>query len=199
MKTRILISLIVFLFALIAYVILPIPETDSVLKVDNPSFQVSVLNSYEDQPPGQCAGYSSAYILRHYGAEAQGNVVYKEMSFKIPISGYVLPKGIINYFKKLGYEAKIYKGDISTLKSRLTADVPIIVLIGNGHRWQHYMTLIGYSDEVQELYFYDSRIETDENRLLPGNRTLSEDYFMTLWDNGLPIFNHVYIKVEHET
>ncbi len=26
--------------------------------------------------------------------------------------------------------------------------------------------------------------------------TLTEQYFSTLWENGLPLFNHVYIEVE---
>ncbi len=196
---KVIITLIILIIVAITYVITPVPAIDTISVKDNPvSFQVSALNIHEDQPPGQCAGYSSAYILRHYGIDVVGKQVYEEMSFKIPVSGYVLPKGIIRYLDSLGHEAKMYKGDLQTLKSRLTVDVPIIVLIGNGLRWQHYMTLVGYCDEKQELYFYDSRIKMDENGSSPGNRTLSEDYFLTLWDNGLPIFNHVYIKVKQE-
>lgn len=96
---KVFITLLVLLITAITYAITPFPAIDSLSATDNPiNFEVSVLNMHEDQPPGQCAGYSSAYILRHYGIDVLGKQVYEELSFKIPISGYVLPKGIIKYF-----------------------------------------------------------------------------------------------------
>jgi len=41
----------------------------------------------------------------------------------------------------------------------------------------------------------DSNKASDENAELPGNRTMTNDYFLKWWSNGLPIFNHVYITV----
>jgi hypothetical protein len=89
----------------------------------------------------------------------------------------------------------LFKGNVETLKRRLAKGEPIIVLIGQIYRWQHYMTLVGYKSDKKELYFYDSKKKYDENGKLSGNRTLKQDYFLKLWDNGLPIFNHIYIEV----
>lgn len=71
----------------------------------------------------------------------------------------------------------------------------MIVFVGNGLFWQHYMTLVGFDEAKKELYFVDSKKERDENGLLPGNRTMTEEYFLKWWDNGLPVFDHVYITV----
>ena len=58
------------------------------------------------------------------------------------------------------------------------------------------MTLVGYDNEKHELYFFDSGRAEDENSDDPGNRTMTEEYFLKWWANGLPIFNHVYITIE---
>ena len=73
---------------------------------------------------------------------------------------------------------------------------PVIVLVGDGLNWQHYMTLVGFDQSLSEVYFFDSLRQDDENGEAPGNRTLSTDYFLQLWDNGLPIFNHIYFTIE---
>ena len=46
------------------------------------------------------------------------------------------------------------------------------------------MTVVGYDDSLHEVYFFDSLREGDENQEAPGNRTLSTDYFLSMWDNG---------------
>ena len=89
----------------------------------------------------------------------------------------------------------MFTGSLETLKTRLTAGTPIIVLIGNSLNWQHYMTLVGYDDTTNEMYFFDSLKSFDENNGQPGNRTITTDYFLKLWNNGLPIFNQLYFTI----
>ena len=178
------------------YILSPFPNSDSISFTALKKFDVPIYTDFELQGKNQCAAYSTAFVLRNSGKQAKGIAVYDEIPYKIPISGYVLPKGVITYLHSQGLKPMIYKGDLSSLKARLVqGNAPIIVLVGNGLFWQHYMTLVGFDDDKSELYFVDSNKENDENVELQGNRTMTNDYFLKWWSNGLPVFNHVYIMV----
>ena len=178
------------------YCITPFPTNDEIT-VDYPdSFTITKENSYETQVMNECSAFSSAYVLRHFGEPQTGLALYDEFKYKLPFSGYVLPKGILDYFKESPYQINMYTGTFETLKTQLTKGTPIIVLVGDHLNWQHYMTIVGYDDSLQEVYFFDSLREIDENESLPGNRTLSTDYFLSMWDNGVPIFHHVYFTTQ---
>lgn len=192
-KWFILVTIICFLIGTI-YILAPFPNSDSISFATQKKFSVPIYTDFELQGKNQCAAYSTAFVLRNSGKQAKGIEVYAEIPFKIPISGYVLPKGLISYLQAQGLKPMIYKGDLSSLKARLVkGNAPIIVLVGNGLFWQHYMTLVGFDDDKNELYFVDSNKVNDENAELPGNRTMEKDYFLKWWNNGLPVFNHVYI------
>ena len=193
-KLLILVTIICFLGVGTIYVLSPFPNSDTISSISQKKFDVPINTDFELQGKNQCAAYSTAFVLRNSGREAKGIEVYAKIPFKIPISGYVLPKGIISYLQSQGLRPMIYKGNLSSLKARLIEErTPIIVLVGNGLFWQHYMTLIGFNDDKSEFYFVDSNKGNDENLELPGNRTMTYDYFSKWWSNGLPVFNHVYI------
>lgn len=173
----------------------PVKDVNSISLPDK--FDLPINAGFERQGKNQCAGFSTAFVLRSFDQKAKGIDVYTGIPYKIPISGYVLPKGVITYLQAQGFTTNLFQGDLGSLKSRLVqGGNPVIVLIGNGLLWQHYMTLIGYDNEKQELHFFDSGRDTDENAELPGNRTMTEEYFSGWWNNGLPLFNHIYITVE---
>lgn len=193
----VLTAIICFLVAGVIYILSPFPKSDVKTSGLPDKFAVPIDTGFERQGKNQCAAFSTAFVLRNVGIAAEGSEVYTQIPYKIPISGYVLPKGIASYLESQGIKANIFKGTLESLKSRLVQRTePIIVLVGNGLLWQHYMTLVGYDSEKQEMYFFDSGRDGDENGELPGNRTMAEDYFAKWWDNGLPVFNHVYITVE---
>jgi hypothetical protein len=195
-KLILLIAISCFLMAGTMFVLSPFPKMDSISVNMPKQFSVPINTGFELQGKNQCSAYSTAFVLRNCGQSATGSEVYNKVSFKIPISGYVLPKGVISYLKSKRLEPIMYKGDLGSLKQRLVQENNlIIVLVGNGFYWQHYMTLVGFNEEKGELYFFDSNKDKDENAILPGNRTLTNDYFLKWWNNGLPIFNHVYISV----
>lgn len=195
-KWLILAVIICFLVGMI-YCLAPFPKRDSITSASQKKFDVPIHTDFEQQGKNQCAAFSTAFVLRNSGKQAKGIEVYDKIPFKIPISGYVLPKGVISYLQSQGLKPMIYKGSLSSLKARLVhGNVPIIVLVGNGLFWQHYMTLVGFDDDKSELYFVDSNKVSDENAELPGNRTMTNDYFLKWWGNGLPVFNHVYITSE---
>ena len=189
-------GLILFALATVGiYFITPFPTTDTI-KINYPnSFRITTENNFETQVVNECSAFSSAYVLRHFGENKTGLALYEELNYKLPFSGYVLPKGILEYFQKSPYQIQMYTGTFETLKTQLTKGNPIIVLAGAGLHWQHYMTLVGYDDTLNEVYFFDSLKEYDENENAPGNRTLSADYFLDMWDNELPIFNHLYFTI----
>lgn len=190
-------SLILLIVAiLVLYYLTPFPTNDQV-QVNYPdSFIITTENSFETQVVNECSAFSSAYVMRHFGETKKGLELYKEFNYKLPFSGYVLPKGILDYFQDSTYDVNMYYGTFETLKTRLTEGTPIIVLVGDGLKWQHYMTVVGYDDSLNEVYFFDSLREEDENQEAPGNRTLSTNYFLNMWNNGLPIFHHLYFTIQ---
>jgi len=193
-RSKIAILIIICCLVGMVYVLSPFPSKDSISLVYNQEFYLPVYNDFELQEGNSCAAYSAAFILRNLGINATGADVYAEIPFKDPFIGYVSTKGLILYLQTQGLAPMIYKGDLTTLKARLTQDAsPIIVLIGEGVSWQHYVTLLGFDDDKNELYFFDSNEENDKNAELPGNRTMEQDDFLNLWNNGLPVFNRVYI------
>lgn len=156
-------------------------------------------NSFPKQGKNQCSAFSSAFILRHLGHSVDGATIYENISGKIslpPWRGYVFYTGIIKMFKYYGYNMKIYVGNLASLRTTLTNEIPIIVQIGNGLKWQHYMVLIGYDKQPKELYFYDPNKHNDTNNEQPGNRTLNEEKFLELWNNKTFLFNRSYFVVE---
>ena len=192
-KLKILIVILSVLCGII-YALSPLPSEDSISLVNNKEFYLPVYNDFELQTGNECAAYTAAFILRNLGKESTGADIYAEIPYKDPIMGYVSTKGLISYLQTQGLTPMIYKGDLSTLEARLVEESsPIIVLIGEGTNWQHYMTLVGFDEDENELYFFDSSEGNDKNAELPGNRTMEKDDFLNLWNNGLPIFNHVYI------
>ncbi|EHQ88654.1 hypothetical protein [Desulfosporosinus youngiae] len=193
-----LVGILFLLLAGIIHVLTPFPTKELTAEDKLPTqFAVPINTGFERQGKSQCAAFSTAFVLRNLGQNLGGAEVYADIPYKIPVSGYVLPKGIITYLRSQGYQPAIYQGDLNSLKTRLVqGNKPLIVLVGNGLFWQHYMTLVGYDDVKQELYFFDSGRDGDENADLSGNRTMTEDYFQTWWSNGLPVFNHIFITTE---
>lgn len=189
--------LVLFIFMMfVIYCLTPFPKKDDIAVNYPTSFIITTENSFETQVVNECSAFSSAYVLRHFGENETGLALYEKFGYKLPFSGYVLPKGILDYFEDSAYEVNMYTGTFETLKTQLTAGTPIIVLVGDRLNWQHYMTVVGYDDDLKEVYFFDSLREGDENEDAPGNRTLSTDYFLSMWDNGLPIFNQLYFTIE---
>lgn len=191
----ILTIVLIMIFIYIMYSGSPFPAKDA-LSGDYPQ-EYSIINENYQKFQGynECAGFAAAYVLRHYGIEADGKTVYDQLRYKIPVSGYVWPKGVIRYLSDKNIGSSGMKGNIETLKRRLANGNPVISIIGEGFKWQHYVVLVGYSDIKNEMYMIDSNYMYDLNNDQPGNVTMSGNHFLSLWDNGLPIFNNYYIVI----
>ena len=64
-------------------------------------FVVSRQNRIDFQTGYKCAAYSVAYLLRHYGIEANGNDIYTDMPNKMK-NGCIYPIGIVHTLQSYG-------------------------------------------------------------------------------------------------
>ena len=85
--------ILLVLTTLVLYYLSPFPTSDPV-QVNYPdSFIITTENHFETQVINECSAFSSAYVMRHFGETKKGLELYEEFNYKLPFSGYVLPKG----------------------------------------------------------------------------------------------------------
>lgn len=83
------------------------------------AYIIESINKIDIQNNHECGAFSSAYVLRHFQIVADGNELYKNYPYKL-LNGVIAPKGIIKFFKKLGYETSFNRGNINTLKKQIS-------------------------------------------------------------------------------
>lgn len=68
-------------------------------------------NRIDFQAGNECSAFSSAYVLRHFGIEADGNSLYEKISGKRQ-DGTVYPKGILEAALRVRLSHKVlYRND----------------------------------------------------------------------------------------
>ena len=123
--------------------------------------------------------------------------LWNEIPLKVSIG--VHPWGLEYLLKKYGFNFTTpsvrhlnNEDKLLYLRQELSQEHPII-LLGEYHKgqYQHYMTLVGFDDELDVYYFYDSlharqdeNYTIDSNGDLPGNRTLTSDELFNFWTGG---------------
>jgi len=163
-----------------------LPKTDHI-KAEYPNeFLVKQTSYFEKQGKSECGGYSSAYVLRCLGEDIAGKDNYQQLGYKFT-NGYVMPQALLDTFHNYGYIVKLYRGDIAELKTRLSKGAPIIVLLGHGKSWQHYVTVVGYDEN--DIYLYDSNKDTNNSK--GYNRIMSNTEFISQWKNKIPLFEKI--------
>lgn len=201
-KKRIILGFFIFLivsfFILLNFIELSLgeifsqklPKKDDVSTPYSESYLVEDTSYFERQGKNQCAGFTSAYLLRLLGEDITGGEVYDEISHKF-FDGYVMPQGITDYFDENNVKSSFYKGTLDTLKARLDGGLPIIALVGRGVHWQHYITIVGYDSE--NIYIYDTN--RDIEGMTQYNRKLSNADFLDIWENDIPFFEFSYFVI----
>ena len=147
-------------------------------------------NRIDFQSDGNCAAYATAYVLRSFGEQADGESLAPEVK---RIFGFVPPKSIVSVFKNHGFSARAYRGNTDTLKKRLASGVPVIVFVSIPND-THYAVAVGY--DTQYFYLVDSlpkNVNTDGNRY---NRKLTIGEFEKILKTGTVIFDNVYIVAD---
>ena len=91
-------------------------------------FMLKTPNRFDYQTGTECSGFSSAYVLRSFGIEADGRELYARIPYKLP-GGAVLPGVLSKELGKYGLKARYIKGNLKTLKADLSEGKRIIVFI----------------------------------------------------------------------
>ncbi|GKU30176.1 C39 family peptidase [Clostridium folliculivorans] len=189
-----LFDIVIILIVIISYYYL-FPQEDliDISKIPK-SFFIESLNRICIQNNNECAAFSSAFVLRHFGIEADGNELYKNYPKKL-LDGTISPKGIIKYFKRNNYNASFFKGNINTLKKQISNGTPIITLVKvfPDKRYLHYVPVVGYDEEY--IYLADSLKFTTNCNKRNYNRKISINDFETIWRTWVPFYKNTYIVV----
>lgn len=172
-----------------------LPKKDPIRTAGMPeSFLIDAPNRTDLQPKTECAAFSSAYVLRHLGVEADGNELYKGFPRKL-LDGTVDPRGILVLFRRMGYKASFYRGNIDTLKKRVSLGVPVIAFIKvfPNKRYAHFAPVVGYDRE--HLYLAESLKHKANSKENGYNRKLPISELEKLWRTN-PFYKQSYIVVE---
>ena len=171
------------------------PKKDLIDISETPKmYIIEEINKIDIQNNYECEAFSSAYILRHFGIQADGNELYKDYPYKL-FDGTIAPKGIIKFFIKLGFKVSFNKGNINTLKKQISKGIPVIVLIRvfPNKRYLHFVPVIGYDEEY--LYFADSLKYTINCTGKYYNRKTKISDFEAIWRTWIPFYKNTYILV----
>ncbi|MBR1638924.1 MAG: C39 family peptidase [Treponema sp.] len=167
---------------------------------------------FEFQQGGGCAGFSSAFELRHRGVQIGGEEAFKEVPFQMK-GGLAFPKGITGFFKKRGIKMTACSGNFAALQNELEKGRPVIVVIRSfvGKSYLHFATVTGYDEE--KVYIADSiqswvNVDKDGNAIEPGpdtaptsgesvyyNRTVPLEEFKKLWNTSMlkmPLYRNIF-------
>lgn len=191
----ILIAVFAFLAVIIGIVlclVLVNPPKDRITNLNYPSefFCDSGENHIDYQSDGNCAAYATAYVLRALDEQTDGEKIAPEIK---RVFGFVPAKSVVRVFEKHGFSAKVYRGDVDTLKQRLLDGVPIIVFVSVPND-THYAVVVGY--DTQYFYLVDSLPENKNAEGNQYNRRLTTEEFEKIWRTDTMLPNNIYIVAD---
>ena len=181
---------------------LPIPVLRK--KVYPANYLIQQNNRIDFQNNTECAAFSTAYLLRHFGMEADGEALYKYFPSKTR-AGNVYPKGIRSVLRKRGLKTNYYKGTIDTLKYEVSKGNPVIVFIKvqEDRNNLHFVPVVGYDKEY--IYLSESlrHLVNCENERKSYNRKVPINEFKKLWNvkrMHMLLYSNTYITAHpHRT
>lgn len=150
-------------------------------------------NRIDFQRHNECSGYSTAYLLRHFGFEADGLSVYEKIPNKMN-NGYVYPKYLKKVLETHGIKTRFSVTNLNALKHEIDRGNPVIVLIRirPDKNWLHYVPVVGYDKD--HIYLAESLPEYANSIKDKYNRTLSTKEFLKLWNTSMfkmPFYTHI--------
>ena len=190
--TAVSIAIMLSIAAVICFLVSISPPKDEVMSIAYPPefFCADAGNRIDYQTDGKCAAYAAAYLLRHFGEETDGEVLFPELKRTL---GFVSANSIVDVFARHGYQAEAFHGNVGTLKQRLAEGNPIIVFIripGD----THYAVVVGYDE--QHIYLADSLAENANASDTRYNRVLTTEEFKVVWKTGALLPDNIYIVVK---
>ncbi len=157
-------------------------------------------NRIDIQNNRECAGFSTAYVLRHFGIEADGEALYSSFPSKMR-SGNVYPKGIRTVLRKKGLKTSYFKGTIDTLKYEVSKGTPVIVFIKVHKDFNnlHFVPVVGYDEQFVYLSESLRQLVNCNDANNSYNRKVTIKEFKKLWNVKnitMPLYSNTYITVE---
>ncbi len=166
-------------------------------KHDHPATYLIQPNPAPDtQPDNECAGCSSAYLLRFYGVDVDGVSLYHKDSFPCKHDGGAFPKCFKELFEDLyeGYTTEYYTGTTEDLKDAVSQGIPVIVLLFKG-KTLHYVPVVGYDES--HFFIQDSsekyRNVTDNDAY---NEAIDIETFDKTWNIPLESCQRLFVIVK---
>lgn len=158
------------------------------------SYMIEEENRIDLQTDFQCSAFACAYVLRHFGIDADGKSLYAAMPHKMK-SGYVYPKGIRVLLQHYDIRVRYCRGNLSALKRELQKGHPVIVMIRvrRDKGWLHYVPIVGYDEEY--LYIAESLSELVNSQGASYNRKIPKTEFLQLWNTAMvkqPFYKNTY-------
>ena len=144
-------------------------------------------NRIDYQTDGKCAAYAAAYLLRHFGEDADGKALFPEL--KRPL-GFTPASSIAEVLTRHGHPARACRGSLDTLKQRLAEGQPVIVFLRIPED-THYAVVVGYDE--QHVYLADSLAENANASDARYNRVLETAVCEALWKTGTLLPDNIYI------
>lgn len=160
-------------------------------------YAIKTDNRIDIQTGFQCSAFSTAYVLRHFGMEADGDAIYLATPYKMK-SGYVYPKGVRTLLRSYGLDVKYCRGNLNTLKADLQKGCPVVVMIRvrKDRDWLHYVPVVGYDEE--HLFLAESLSELINCECGFYNRKVKNKDFLQLWNTAMvkqPFYKNTYFLV----
>jgi Peptidase C39 family. len=172
-----------------------IPRKDVIDAGNRPgSYRVSEKNRIDTQEGNECASFAAAFILRHFGIEADGHANYKTFPRKM-ISGTIAPRGILKFFRRNGFSTCFYRGNRESLKAQLNKGIPVIVLIRvfADKRFLHYVPVVAYDEDF--FYLAESLAFLKNSHEAHFSRKIKRSEFEQLWKTWVPLYQNTYFVV----
>lgn len=157
-------------------------------------------NRIDFQNNTECAAFSTAYLLRHFGRDAEGDVLYTNFPSKTR-AGNVYPKGIRTVLRKKGFKTNYYKGNMNTLKYEVSKGTPVIVFIKvkKDSNNLHFVPVVGYDQAY--IYLSESlrHLVNCDDEHKGYNREVPIQEFKKLWNVKrihMLLYSYTYLTVQ---
>lgn len=188
---RISIGRIISLVLVVIFIVLLARKTYIGLSVPK-SYMIRTANHFDYQRNLECSGYSTAYVLRSLGDDANGLEIYKALEKNN--DGTVDPDVLMSYLRNQGYDANRILGDLKDLKKALMKGVPVIAMvrITPGSPYYHYLPVVGYDEEYYytadslkylitgEEEYYNRKISVDDMEKMLSTEFCDEYIYFTI-------------------
>ncbi len=167
------------------------------LRPHSSKYLITSSNHIEIQGFNQCAGFSSAYLMRHYGKDVTGDMIYKNMPHLD--NGTILPKHVVRLLRNEGFDAGYFRGSIDTLKALVEKGDPVIVFIRSSLDSDilHFVNVVGFDEE--NIFIVDSLENNINEPSEHYNRKVSLADFRKIWNTSrtiMPLHRNTFIKAE---